>query len=323
MLRRGVLPITIVCSVLSACTLDSRKQAVEDVVQFGLSSPFTLLTIDPGHPASLAVADGALDAYNRIFDYLPRSDDIDSARTYYDRWMHLILSEATFSDVENVDYEIAADTLIARVAVRRPELAGFDETVLSRLPMLDSETLARRIHRAKHELQIRDTLVLRVVAGPSIVGWSSALRRRDTLALAARTEREGRAPPLPAGPVPASRPSAAPPAAVAAAPYDEDDDLPPLVDPADSTVTMWVNVGNANIRSGPGMEHEVVTVVTRGTLLLADSLADRWYRVREAEAKVSGFIAGFLVSTDTVAPPPPSPTPAPQRNDKGAIATEG
>lgn len=307
--------IAAVCLLVSSCTLDARKQAVDEVVAFGLESPFTVIQIDRTMRPSLAIADSALEQYNRIFDYLPRSEDIDSARYYYELWMNVLLSEGTFSAVERVEYALEADTLVARIAVRRPELAGFEETVLSRLGAMDAGTLTERIQRAKRELVIRDTLELRVLAGPRIVAWSSALRRRDSVAFAEA------APTLPpSGPQPIGRPdgSVVDPVAISEGP----ERLEPLADPADSTITMWIDVRNAHIRSGPGIEHEVIAVRPQGTHLVADSLTDRWYRVRETTGKVEGFIAGSLVSVDSVAPLPAEPSPEPERQTKGVAAAQ-
>jgi Bacterial SH3 domain len=285
--RRLVLPVVMTLSFV-ACQLDSRKQAVDHIVQFGLSSPFTIMNDGVGGTSYVAVADTALDDFNRIFDYLPHGNDVDSARYYYNRWINIILRDGTFSAVEATEYSLAADTLIASIAVRRPELSGFERTVVLRLAGLDSATLASRIERAKRELQVRDTLVLRVVAGPRIVSWSSAIRMRDSIP--SREED----PVIVADLVESDR-EVSVPVAIA----EEGENSLELTDPGDADLPLWVTT-NANLRAGPGLNFDVVTTRPRGTELTADSLVDRWYHVRGVNGKVEGFISGSLVTVDSV-----------------------
>ncbi len=293
MISRHVAKLLILSLPLSACSLDSRKQAVEDVIQFGLDSPFEILSVTEGE-SYLAVADSALADFNRIFDYLPKSEDVDSARYYYNQWMWNFLSDASFSAVENLSYQLQADTLVAEVAVRRPELSEFDRTILSRMGELDTGVLNARLNRAKRELQISDTLVLRVVAGPRIVGWSSAVHRRDSIHVA---------PPLEMASL-ADRSTVEP---MVASDLDSEAGNPPVdvplpPDPADSILHFWITQ-NANIRVGPGMSFEVATSREAGTEVMADSLDDGWYHITVDGGKLEGFIASSLVSLEPVARP--------------------
>lgn len=290
MIHRRIFAAFFVFLPAGACNLDARKQAVNEIIQFALDSPFEILSVGEGD-SYLAVADSALSTYNRIFDYLPKSDEVDSARYYYNQWMRLILTDASFSTIENLSYSFEADTLIAVIAVRRPELTEFNRTVVSRLTEIDTEALNARLIRAKRELQIRDTLILRVVAGPRVVAWSSAIHRRDSV-------NAGQSPPLPSAAVPDF--AQLQPETVALRSAGTVTVEVPDPDPADSTIRFWV-ARNANIRVGPGMDFEVVTTRATGTALEADSLADGWYHVRADEGKVEGFIAASLVSLDSVA----------------------
>lgn len=290
MIRRSVYTALFVCLLLGACNLDSRKQAVNEVIQFGLESPFEILSVNEGD-SYLAVAESALTMYNRIFDYLPKSDDVDSARYYYNQWMRIILTDASFSTIENLSYTFEADTLVAEIAVRRPELTEFNRTIVSRLPEIDTEVLNARLIRAKLELQIRDTLVLRVVAGPRIVAWSSAIHRRDSV----NADLSRQLPSQPVAGVVQVQPGTSPTRPTVVVTVDVPDP-----DPADSTIHFWVT-RNANIRVGPGMDFEVLATRAAGSELEADSLADGWYHIRADGGKVDGFIASSLVSLDSVA----------------------
>ncbi|MFQ5550012.1 MAG: SH3 domain-containing protein, partial [Gemmatimonadales bacterium] len=261
---------------LLGCVTDHRRIAVEEFVEFGLASPFTVVDVE-GVTPYLGLEEQWREDFNRLFQYLTHGAPVDSLAPLYAWWKQVLLRNATLSRVENVTYARAGDTLVAVIAVQRPEPEHFRRTVLDHLLRLTAEELAHRLALAKTELQVPDTVTLRVVDGPHIVGFSAWLLARDSV----RPEAPTLATDVPAAGVLPSGDTT-------------------MASPGDSILQLWVRV-NSNVREGPGLDHPVTGLPRTGRQVVVDSLAGRWYHLKELETKIGGWVAGSLLTPESTA----------------------
>ena len=97
--------------------------------------------------------------------------------------------------------------------------------------------------------------------------------------------------------------------------------------PAVEPEPRWINTAQANVRSGPGTSHGVVTQLVQGTEVLWLGVSDQdsvWQRIRLDDGR-EAYIHGGLLSTQAVAalPPPTPPTERPTAPSAPASATTG
>ena len=95
--------------------------------------------------------------------------------------------------------------------------------------------------------------------------------------------------------------------------------------PAVQPQRRWINTAQANVRSGPGTSHGVVTQLVQGTEVLWLGVSDQdsvWQQIRLNDGR-EAYIHGGLLSTQAVAALPPPPTERPTAPSASASATTG